>query len=67
MTTPLFQSDNRISLDEQHDAAWERYIAAEQAIRHDHSPAAQREYNEAAKQLQYVRNLFFVASLGAQS
>ena len=46
-----------------HDAAWERYNAAELAIKHDHSPSMQREYAAAAKQLQTVQ-LQIVRKLG---
>jgi hypothetical protein len=39
-----------------HDAAWDRFHAAERAIKQgDHSPAAQQEYKNAVKHLDAVR------------
>jgi hypothetical protein len=40
----------------QHDAAWDRYRAAEKRLKHDHSPAAQREYKAASDALVKARS-----------
>jgi hypothetical protein len=51
-------------LDADHNAAWDRFNVAEAAyMANPASLPAMREYNEACKQLQHVRNQYFVNSL----
>jgi hypothetical protein len=51
-------------LEAAHNAAWDRYNAAEAAHKADPtSLPAMREYNEACKQMEQVRNQYFVYSL----
>jgi hypothetical protein len=51
-------------LEAAHNAAWDRFNAAEAAyMANPASLPAMREYNEACKQLQHVRNQYFVNSL----
>jgi hypothetical protein len=59
-TAPTWATD----LEAAHNAAWDRFNAAEAAHKADPtSLPAMREYNEACKQLERVRNQYFVNSL----
>jgi hypothetical protein len=65
---PSAQASATGSLEAAHDAAWSRFNAAEAEVKaKPGNRPAMVEYCEAAKQLQYVRNQYFVNSLGGMS
>jgi hypothetical protein len=65
---PSAQASAPVSLEAAHDAAWSRFNAAEAEVKaKPGNRPAMVEYCEAAKQLQYVRNQYFVNSLGGMS
>jgi hypothetical protein len=65
---PSAQASATGSLEAAHDAAWSRFNAAEAEVKaKPGNRPAMVEYCEAAKQLQHVRNQYFVNSLGGMS